>query len=195
MNTACIDTRVKATAVMTMYDMARVSNNGYFDAADNAESRQAARVATNKARTELFAAAQKTGEYPTVGGLPDERPSDPEFFGQYWDYYKTKRGYHPRSLNSNMGWANTASTSLMNTKLFAYANEIQNAVLIVHGEKAHSRYFGETAYNDMIKDSKFTANKELMIIPGATHCDLYDGGIGNFIPWDKLQNFFEINLK
>ena len=195
LNTACIDTRVKATAVMTMYDMARVTNKGYFDSADNAESRQAARVAVNKARTELFAKAQNSGEYPTVGGLPDERPGDPEFFGQYWDYYKTKRGYHPRSLNSNMGWANTASTSLMYTKLFCYANEIQNAVLIVHGEKAHSRYMGETAYNDMVKGSKFTANKELMIIPGATHCDLYDGGNGNFIPWAKLQNFFEANLK
>ena len=191
LNVAGIDTRIKATAVMTMYDMARVTNNGYFDSADNAEARQAARVAVNKARTELFA----KGEYPTVGGLPDERPSEPEFFGQYWDYYKTKRGYHPRSLNSNMGWANTTSTSLMNTKLFAYANEIQNAVLIVHGEKAHSRYMGETAYNDMVKGSKFTANKELLIVPNATHCDLYDGGNGNFIPWDKLQSFFETNLK
>ena len=191
LNTAGIDTRVKATAVITMYDMARVSNKGYFDSADNEEARQAARVAVNKARTEFFA----KGEYPTVGGLPADRPSDPDFFGQYWDYYKTERGYHERSLNSNMGWANTAATSLMNTKLFVYANEIQNAVLIIHGEKAHSRYMGETAYNDMIKDSKHTDNKELMIIPGATHCDLYDGGEGNFIPWDKLQNFFDTNMK
>ena len=191
LNTAGIDTRVKATAVMTMYDMARCTNNGYFDAADNEDARQAARVAVNKARTECF----KKGEYPTVGGLPDQRPSDPEFFAQYWDYYKTKRGYHPRSLNSNGGWALTASTSLQNTKLFSYAAEIRNAVLIVHGEKAHSRYFGETAFKQMTDGSKWTANKELMIIPGATHCDLYDGGKENFIPWEKLVEFFEKNLK
>ena len=195
LNVAGIDTRIKATAVMTMYDMARVTNKGYFDGADNEEARYQARLATNKARTELFAAAQESGVYPTVGGLPGDRPEDPEFFGQYWDYYKTERGYHPRSLNSNMGWANTTSTSLMNTKLFAYANEIRNAVLIVHGEKAHSRYMGETAYNDMIKGSKYTSNKELLIVPDATHCDLYDGGKGNFIPWEKLQSFFETNLK
>ena len=186
LNAAGVDTRIKATAVMTMYDLVRVTNNGYFDAADNPESRQAARVAMNKLRTECFA----KGEYPTMGGLPEERPENPEFQVQYWDYYKTKRGYHPRSLNSNGGWAATASSSLMNTKLFAFAGEIQNAVLIVHGEKAHSRYMGETAYSLLKGD-----NKELMIIPGATHCDLYDGGNGNYIPWDKLQTFFETYLK
>ncbi|WP_288568084.1 alpha/beta hydrolase [uncultured Treponema sp.] len=169
-----------------MYDLARVTNNGYFDAADNPEARQAARAAMNKLRTECFA----KGEYPAMGGLPEERPENPEFQAQYWDYYKTKRGYHPRSLNSNGGWAATASASLMNTKLFAYAGEIQNAVLIVHGEKAPSRYMGETAYS-LLKGE----NKELMIIPGATHCDLYDGGNGNYIPWDKLQTFFETYLK
>lgn len=195
LNTAGIDTRIKVTAVMTMYDMSRVTNKGYFDENDNEESRYQARVAVNKARTENFAKAQETGEYLTVGGLPDQRPEGDTFFSQYWDYYKTDRGYHPRSLNSNMGWALTAATSLMNTSLFTYANEIRSAVLIVHGEKAHSRYMGETAYNDMVRNSKYAANKELMIIPNATHCDLYDGGKGNYIPWDKLQEFFEINLK
>ena len=195
LNTAGIDTRIKATAVMTMYDMSHVTNKGYFDENDSEESRYQARVAVNKARTENFAKAQETGEYPTVGGLPDQRPEGDTFFSQYWDYYKTDRGYHPRSLNSNMGWALTAATSLMNTSLFTYANEIRSAVLIVHGEKAHSRYMGETAYNDMVRNSKYAANKELMIIPNASHCDLYDGGKGNYIPWDKLQEFFEINLK
>ncbi|MBR7063896.1 MAG: alpha/beta hydrolase, partial [Treponema sp.] len=191
LNTAGIDTRIKATAVMTMYDMSRVTNKGYFDESDNEETRYQARLAINKTRTECFAKKQ----YPTAGGLPEVRPSEPDFFGEYWDYYKTKRGYHPRSLNSNMGWTTTAATSLMNTSLFTYANEIRSAVLIVHGEKAHSRYMGETAYNNMVKDSKHTSNKELMIIPNATHCDLYDGGKENYIPWDTLQKFFETNLK
>lgn len=106
-----------------------------------------------------------------------------------------ERGYHPRSLNSNGGWNVSAGTSLMNTKLLAYSNEIRSAVLVVHGEKAHSRYFGEDAYKNMTSESNYTSNKELVIIPNATHCDLYDGGDGNFIPWDKLQNFFESNLK
>ena len=195
LNAAGIDTRIKASAVMTMYDMSRVTNKGYFDQNDNEEARYQARLAVNKARTECFAKANKSDEYPTVGGLPQERPQGDTFFSQYWDYYKTPRGYHPRSLNSNTGWANTAATSLMNTSLFTYAKEIRSAVLIVHGEKAHSRYMGETAYNDMVRGSKYTSNKELMIIPGATHCDLYDGGKENYIPWDKLNAFFEANLK
>ena len=195
LNAAGIDTRIKASAVMTMYDMSRVTNKGYFDQNDNEEARYQARLAVNKARTECFAKANESGEYPTVGGLPQERPQGDTFFSQYWDYYKTPRGYHPRSLNSNMGWANTAATSLMNTSLFTYSKEIRSAVLIVHGEKAHSRYMGETAYNDMVRGSKYTSNKELMIIPGATHCDLYDGGKENYIPWDKLNAFFEANLK
>lgn len=195
LNAAGIDTRIKASAVMTMYDMSRVTNKGYFDQNDNEEARYQARLVVNKARTECFAKANKSGEYPTVGGLPQERPQGDTFFSQYWDYYKTPRGYHPRSLNSNMGWANTAATSLMNTSLFTFAKEIRSAVLIVHGEKAHSRYMGETAYNDMVRGSKYTSNKELMIIPGATHCDLYDGGKENYIPWDKLNAFFEANLK
>lgn len=191
LNTAAIDTRIKATAVMTMYDMSRMARGGYNDVADNEEARHEARVAVNKARTECFA----KGEYPTVGGLPDARPSEPEFFSQYWDYYKTERGYHPRSLNSNMGWALTTDTSLMNTRLLQFTKEIRSAVLVVHGEKAHSRYMGETAYHDMINGNKYTDNKELLIIPNATHCDLYDGGDGNFIPWDKLDDFFKTNLK
>ncbi|MBQ2207608.1 MAG: alpha/beta hydrolase [Treponema sp.] len=195
LNAAGIDTRIKASAVMTMYDMSRVTNKGYFDQNDNEEARYQARLAVNKARTECFAKANESGEYPTVGGLPQERPQGDTFFSQYWDYYKTPRGYHPRSLNSNMGWANTAATSLMNTSLFTYSKEIRSAVLIVHGEKAHSRYMGETVYNDMVRGSKYTSNKELMIIPGATHCDLYDGGKENYIPWDKLNAFFEANLK
>lgn len=195
LNAAGIDTRIKASAVMTMYDMSRVTNKGYFDQNDNEEARYQARLTVNKARTECFAKANESGEYPTVGGLPQERPQGDTFFSQYWDYYKTPRGYHPRSLNSNMGWANTAATSLMNTSLFTYAKEIRSAVLIVHGEKAHSRYMGEAAYNDMVRGSKYTSNKELMIIPGATHCDLYDGGKENYIPWDKLNAFFEANLK
>ena len=191
LNAAAIDTRIKATAVMTMYDMSRIAAGGYFDENDNEESRHQARVETNKARTECFA----KGEYPTIGGLPEQRPEGETFFSQYWDYYKTERGYHPRSLNSNMGWALTANTSMMNTRILRYTNEIRNAVLIVHGEKAHSRYMGEAAYNDMIKDSKYTANKELVIVPNATHCDLYDGGNGSFIPWDKMADFFKTNLK
>lgn len=186
LNAAAIDTRIKATAVMTMYDMSRITANGYFDAADNEQARKQARDSLNAQRTEDY----KNGTYKLAGGLPNERPENPEFFSQYWDYYKTERGYHPRSLNSNGGWSVQASSSLLNTKLFAYADEIESAVLIVHGEKAHSRYMGETAFKLLKGD-----NKELMIIPEASHCDLYDGGNGNFIPWEKLQVFFETYLK
>lgn len=193
-NTAALDTRIKATAVMTMYDLSRVTNNGYFDANDNEESRYEGRVALNKQRTEDY----KNGTYARNGGNPEQRPEGegvPEFLGQYWDYYKTPRGYAPRSPNSNGGWSTQGLSSLMNTRILRFSNEIRSAVLVVHGEKAHSRYMGETAYNDMIKDSKYASNKELYIVPGATHCDLYDGGNGNYIPWDKLQSFFEQYLK
>ena len=186
LNTAAIDTRIKAAAIMTMYDMSRITTNGYFDAADNSQARQEARIALNEQRTKDY----KNQVYALAGGLPDERPENPEFFAQYWDFYKTPRGYHNRSVNSNGGWAVQTGTSLFNTKLFAFANEIESAVLIIHGEKAHSRYMGESAFKLLKGD-----NKELMIIPGATHCDLYDGGNGNFIPWDKLQTFFETYLK
>lgn len=185
LNTAAIDTRIKATAIMTMYDMSRITTNGYFDAADNSQARQQARIALNEQRTKDY----KNQVYALAGGLPDERPENPEFFAQYWDFYKTRRGYHPGSVNSNGGWVCQTRSSLLNTKLFAFADEIESAVLIVHGEKAHSRYMGEAAFKLLKGD-----NKELMIIPVATHCDLYDGGNGNFIPWDKLQAFFETNL-
>lgn len=186
LNAAAIDTRVKAAAVITMYDMSRVTGNGYFDEADSAQARNASRRDLNAQRTEDY----RSGTYRLAGGLPDERPESPEFFSQYWDYYKTERGYHPRSLNSNGGWAATASSSLLNTRLFSYAGEISGAVLIVHGEKAHSRYMGEDAFKLLNG-----GNKELLIISGATHCDLYDGGNGGFIPWDKLHDFFETYLK
>lgn len=185
LNTAAIDTRIKATAIMTMYDMSRIVANGYYDAADNEQARYDAKIALNKERTENF----HTGNYKTAGGLPEKVSDDaPDFLKQYWAYYKTPRGYHSRSLNSNNGWATTATTSLLNTKMLAYSNEIRNAVLIVHGEKAHSRYFGEDAFKKLTG-----TNKELLIIPNATHCDLYDQK--SFIPFNKLQDFFEINLK
>ena len=192
LNTAAIDTRIKATAVMTMYDLSRTAAKGYFDENDNEEARFNARSAFSAQRT----ADYKSGIFARAGGVLATVPEDaPQFLKDYHDYYKTKRGYHERSSNSNDGWAVQSLTSLTNTKLLAYSNEIRSAVLIVHGEKAHSRYMGETAYNDMVNGSKYAANKELMIIPNATHCDLYDGGKGNFIPWEKLQGFFEGNLK
>ncbi len=143
LQTACIETRIKATVAVTMYDMSRVTGNGYFDASDNEEARHQARVVINNQRTKDF----KNGSYALAGGVIDPLPEDaPWFVKQYHDYYKTPRGYHPRSLNSNSGWAVTAGTSLLNTRLFTYASEIRSSVLIVHGEKAHSRYFGESAF-------------------------------------------------
>lgn len=187
LNTAGIDTRIKATAVMTMYDMSRVTANGYFDAQNSKEARTTARMALMEQRNKDFA----TGSYETTDGLPevDQLPDDaPDFMKQYVAYYKTERGYHPRSVGGNMGWSASANTALLNTRLLSYADEIDSAVLIVHGEKAHSRYMGETAFAILKGD-----NKELMIIPGATHCDLYDNY--DYIPFDKLQKFFEENLK
>ena len=190
LQTACIDTRIKATIVSTMYDMSRVAGNGYFDEQDNEESRYKMRVAINNQRTEDF----KTGEYKLAGGVIDPLPEDaPQFVKDYYAYYKMPRGYHKRSLNSNNGWAVQSNTSMMNTRLFRYSNEIRNAVMIVHGENAHSCYMGKDAYKDMIKDSKYTANKELVIVPNATHCDLYDQK--DIIPFDKIENFLKENLK
>ena len=181
---ACIDTRIKATIVSTMYDMTRVAGNGYFDSDDNEESRYKMRVNINNQRTEDF----KNKEYKLAGGVIDPLPEDaPLFLKDYYDYYKTKRGYHKRSLNSNKGWTISTGTSLLNTRLFTYSNEIRNAVLIIHGENAHSRYMGEDAYNNMIKNSKYKDNKELLIIPNATHCDLYDNK--EKIPFDKIESF------
>lgn len=186
LQTACVDTRIKATVAITMYDMSRVMGNGYFDAADNEEARYQARVAVNAQRTEDY----KNGTYKLGGGTIDPSIEDaPGFVKQYAQYYRV-RAYHPRSLNSNNGWNVTASTSLMNTRLLTYASEIRSAVLLVHGEKAHSRYMSEDAFK-LLKGE----NKELVIIPGANHCDLYDGGKGNFIPFDKIELFIKSNLK
>jgi fermentation-respiration switch protein FrsA (DUF1100 family) len=149
-----------------------------------------ARVSINNQRTEDF----KNGEYKLGGGVVDPLPEDaPQFVKDYYAYYKTPRGYHKRSLNSNGGWNITAGTSLMNTRLLYYSNEIRNAVLIIHGEKAHSCYFSKDAYNDMVKDSKYTENKELLIVSGATHTDLYDQK--DIIPFDKIESFMRENME
>lgn len=188
LQTACVDTRIKATVTSTMYDMSRVAGNGYFDSEDDEESRHNMRVMVNKQRTEDF----RNGEYVRQGGVVDHLPEDAPFFVKdYHSYYKTERGYHARSLNSNEGWNATAGTSLMNTRLFTYSKEIRSAVLMIHGEKAHSCYFSKDAYTDMIKDSKYADNKELYIIPEAVHTDLYDGGDKDYIPFDKIQSFYE----
>ena len=190
LQTACIDTRIKATVSSTMYDMSRVAGNGYFDEQDSEEARYQARVNINKQRTEDF----KNGEYLLGGGVIDPLPEEAPFFVKdYYDYYKTDRGYHVRSLNSNGGWNVTAGTSLMNTRLLHYSNEIRSAVLIIHGEKAHSCYMSRDAYSNMIKDSKYTDNKELLIIPDAVHTDLYDKK--DIIPFDKIEEFFKENLR
>ena len=192
LQTACIDTRIKATVTSTMYDMSRVAGNGYFDSEDDEESRHNMRVMVNKQRTEDF----RNGEYVRQGGVVDPLPEDAPFFVKdYHSYYKTERGYHARSLNSNEGWNATAGTSLMNTRLFTYSKEIRSAVLMIHGEKAHSCYFSKDAYADMIKDSKYADNKELYIIPEAVHTDLYDGGDKDYIPFDKIQSFYEQYLR
>jgi hypothetical protein len=186
LQTACIDTRVKATVAITMYDMSRVAGNGYFDSADNEEARYQARVAINNQRTEDF----KNGTYKLGGGVIDPSITDaPDFVRQYSQYYKI-RAYHPRSLNSNNGWNVTAGTSLMNTRLLTYASEIRSAVLLVHGENAHSRYMSEGAFKLLKGD-----NKELYIVPGATHTDLYDGGENKVIPFDRIEAFMKENLK
>ncbi len=192
LQTACVDTRIKATVTSTMYDMSRVAGNGYFDEADNEEARHRARLAINSQRTEDY----QNGEYARQGGVIDPLPEDAPFFVKdYHAYYKTSRGYHPRSLNSNDGWAASAGTSLMNTRLFTYAKEIRSAVLMIHGDKAHSCYMSRDAYANMIKDSKYADNKELYIIPGASHTDLYDGGGKNAIPFDKIETFMKEYLK
>ncbi|MBR0423713.1 MAG: alpha/beta hydrolase [Clostridia bacterium] len=189
LQTACIDTRVKATVCSTMYDMSRVAGNGYFDKEDNEETRHKARIAVNTQRTEDY----KNGTYKLLGGVVDPLPDDaPQFLKDYHDYYKTKRGYHERSLNSNSGWAHQANTSMMNTRLFRYSGEIRSAIMIVHGEKAHSCYMGKDAFNDMIKNSNYKDNKELVIVPNASHCDLYDQK--DIIPFDKIEEFLRKHL-
>ena len=190
LQTACIDTRIKATIVSTMYDMSRIAGNGYFDEQDNEEARYQSRVNLNNQRNEDY----KNGEYALAGGVIDPLPENvPEFLQGYHAYYKTPRGYHKRSLNSNGGWAIQSSTSMMNVRLLHYSNEIRSAVMIVHGDKAHSFYMGKDAYDNMIKDSKYTNNKELVVIPEATHTDLYDQK--DKIPFDKIEKFLKDNLK
>lgn len=183
LNAAAIDTRIKATVTSTMYDMSRVNANGYFDSMD-ANARYELRKQLNAQRTE----DAKNGTYALAGGVVDPLPSDaPQFVKDYYDYYKTERGYHPRSLNSNNGWNKTSSLPFINMPLLSYSDEIRSAVLVMHGEKAHSRYFSEDAFKKLKGD-----NKELMIIPGANHVDLYDRM--DVIPFDKLEIFFNKNL-
>ena len=185
LNAAAMDTRIKATVTSTMYDMSRVNANGYFDAMD-ADQRYELRRQLNAQRT-LDA---KKGTYELAGGVVDPLPDDaPQFVKDYYAYYKTPRGYHKRSLNSNNGWNKTSSLSFINMPLLAYSDEIRNAVLMIHGEKAHSRYFSEDAFKKLKGD-----NKELLIIPGASHVDLYDTQ-ANVIPFDKIESFFREYLK
>ena len=187
LNTAALDTRVKATAAMTMYDMTRVNAKGYFDAEDSEEARYEKKKALNAQRIADF----KAGSYALGGGVVDPLPEDAPFFVKdYYDYYKTKRGYHSRSLNSNGGWNVTGCMSFLNQPILQYSSEIRSAVLIVHGEKAHSCYFSRDAYACMVKDNPYCDNKELLILPDAVHTDLYDGGGKNAIPFDKLTDFF-----
>lgn len=189
-NAAAIDTRIKATAAMTMYDMTRCTANGYFDSEDSEQARYEKRKAMNEQRIVDY----KNGSYALGGGVVDPLPDDAPFFVKdYYDYYKTERGYHERSLNSNGGWNITSSLSFLNMPILHYANEIRSAVLLVHGEKAHSCYFSRDAFANMIKDSKYADNKELLIIPEAVHTDLYDKT--DIIPFDRLDDFFMKNLK
>ena len=187
LNTAALDTRVKATVASTRYDMTRVNAKGYFDSEDSEEARYQKKSAMCAQRL----ADLKAGEYTLGGGVVDPLPDDaPYFVKDYYDYYKTPRGYHPRSLNSNGGWNVIGCESFINQPILQYSNEIRSAVLVMHGDAAHSCYFGKDAYANMVKDSKYTDNKELLIIPGASHTDLYDGGGKNAIPFDKLASFF-----
>lgn len=184
LNAAANDPRIKGTAAVTMYDMSRVSANGYFDSM-NADGRY-------ELRRQLCAQRlrdAKSGKYETAGGVPDVLPADaPQFVRDYFAYYKTPRGYHPRSLNSNQGWNKTSTLAFLNVPLLTCSSEIRSACLLVHGEKAHSRYFSEDAFKKLTGD-----NKELLIVPGANHVDLYD----NFekIPFDKLEQFYTRYLK
>ena len=192
LNAAALDTRIKATVVSTMYDMARVNAKGYFDAEDSSDARYAKRQALNAQRT----ADYRNGSYALGGGVADPLPEDaPAFVKDYYDYYKTQRGYHPRSLNSNNGWNVIGCMSFLNQPILQYSNEIRSAVLIMHGEKAHSCYFGRDAYANMVKDNPYAGNKELLILPDTTHTDLYDGGGKNAIPFDKMEEFFHAYLK
>lgn len=190
LNAAAMDTRIKATVASTMYDMTRVTANGYFDADNSADKRYEARKALNAQRTEDY----KNGAYARAGGVVDPLPEDAPFFVKdYYDYYKTERGYTERSLNSNDGWNVTSSLSFLNMPILRYSNEIRSAVLVIHGDKAHSCYFSKDAFANMVKDNPYTDNKELLLIPGAVHTDLYDRK--DIIPFHKIQQFFQEYLK
>lgn len=198
LNAAAIDTRIKATVATTMYDMSRVMANGYFDYDKDAETlkreRMQNRINANNQRT----ADYKAGKYTRAGGVVEDPSNFPQFIKDYYAYYKTERGYHKRSLNSNAGWNATTALSFMNMPQLSYIDEIENPVLIIHGENAHSRYFSEDAFENMtgVKRSgldTISGNKELLIIPSANHIDLYDNK--NAIPFDKIENFFKANLK
>jgi len=180
LNAACIDTRIKATVTSTMYNMSRINANGYFDEADNADARYDAKVTLNNQRTQDY----KNGEYARAGGVVDPLPEDaPQFVKDYHAYYKTERGYHPRSLNSNDGWNVTGTMSFMNQPIITYGDEIRSAVLVIHGEDAHSCYFSKDEFEKLEGD-----NKELLIIPNAVHVDLYDNL--DVIPFDKITEFY-----
>ena len=184
-NSAAMDTRVKATVAVTMYDMTRVTAKGYFDASDNADARYEMKKQLNAQRTEDY----RNGTYASAGGNPEVAPADaPQFLKDYVDYYKTSRGYHPRSLGSNEGFNRTSALSLLNMPILAYAGEIRSAVLLVHGEKAHSRYFSEDTYKKLKGD-----NKQLLIVPNAVHTDLYDHL--DVIPFNKIEMFYREYLK
>ena len=192
LNAAALDTRVKATAASTMYDMSRVGAKGYFDEFDSEQTRHEQREMFNAQRT----ADYRSSGYKRAGGVVDPLPEDAPFFVRdYYDYYKTPRGYHARSLNSNEGWNVTGTMSFMNQPILAYTNEIRSAVLIMHGDKAHSFYMGRDAYEHMLDGNPVPENKAFLAIPGAVHTDLYDGGGKNAIPFDKLEDFFRENLK
>ena len=192
LNTAALDTRVKATVASTMYDMARVNANGYFDAEDSEEARYNKKIALNTQRIRDY----QSGEYALGGGVAEVVPEDAPFYVKdYHDYYKTQHSYHPRSLNSNGGWNVTGCMSFMNQPNLMYSHEIRSAVMILHGDAAHSFYFGKDAYDNMMKGNPNPENKELLVIPGATHTDLYDGGGKDAIPFDRLETFFRTYLK
>lgn len=212
LNAAAVDPRIKATVASTMYDMSRVTGNGYFDENDSEQVRYEARKVMATERTK----AARSGKITLGGGVANQLPEDaPQFVKDYYDYYKTKRSYHPRSGNSNGGWHTFGTQAYANARFLYYINEIRSAVLIMHGENAHSRYFGEDAYKYMVegkapgydalrKPNPVPENKELPIIPGASHCDLYDGGYTklegngqakNCIPWKKMEEFFVKNMK
>ena len=190
LNVAALDTRIKATVSSTMYDMSRVNAKGYFDADDSSDARYEARKALNAQRI----ADYKNGSYELGGGVIDPLPDDAPFFVKdYYAYYKTPRGYHSRSLNSNGGWNKIGCMSFLNQPILCYSNEIRSAVLVIHGEKAHSCYFSKDAFEAMVKDNPYSDNKELMIIPDAVHTDLYDNT--KIIPFDKIEAFFNEHLK